>query len=101
MIIMSNNIFKLDVFRMKVFGGEFGIIVIGALSAWLIHTGKLKQVNNIMMSIIVCIQYKIFPLRLHLAERDPSLCHLVYAFICTGSTDWIGSCMVSTATHIC
>jgi hypothetical protein len=30
---------------MKVIGGEFGIVVIGALSAWLRRTGKLMQVN--------------------------------------------------------
>ena len=30
---------------MKVFSGEIGIVVIGALSAWLIHTGKLMRVN--------------------------------------------------------
>jgi hypothetical protein len=30
---------------MKVEGGELGIVAIGALSAWLRHTGKLMQVN--------------------------------------------------------
>ena len=27
-------------------GGEFGIVVIGAFSAWLIHTGKLMRVKT-------------------------------------------------------
>ena len=33
---------------MKAAGGEFGIVVIGALSAWLMHTGKLMQVLKLL-----------------------------------------------------
>lgn len=48
-----------DVFRMKVVGGEFGFVVIGALSAWLIHTRKLMQVKVVYLTlslIIIAIQ---------------------------------------------
>ena len=40
-----------DVFRMKAVGGEFGFVVIGALSAWLIHTRKLMQVKVVYLTL--------------------------------------------------
>ena len=50
-----------DVFRMKVVGGEFGFVVIGALSAWLIHTRKLMQVKVVYLTLIIMAIQSIGP----------------------------------------
>ena len=44
-IILLLIVWSSDIIWTKMVGGESGIVVIGAFSAWLMQTGKLTRVN--------------------------------------------------------